>query len=301
MMSTFSGYQKPFYGWKIRRKSWTIASMANPDTDGFIRSFARGLSVIEAMGRSGTHTVATVSTATNLPRTVVRRILLTLCELGFAAESEEKGFRLTPKVLNLGMTYLTSLPFWGHAQRALENLCVQTGESCALAVFDGNEVVYVLRIPSPKIMSLSLGMGSRLPAFATAPGRALLAFQDQQFLDRYIGEVELKAFTPSTVDSKSSLIAELDLVLRDGYAWVDKEFDRHICGLAVPVRDEHRNVVAAISTNILSDETSRERAIKDILPALRAAAEQLSGLAPAFLGPANRPASRANGTAAARS
>ncbi len=271
--------------------------MANPDNEGFIRSFARGLSVIEAMGRNGTHTVATVSSATQLPRTVVRRILLTLCELGFAAESEEKGFRLTPKVLNLGMTYLTSLPFWGHAQRVLEHLCLQIGESCALAVFDGNEMVYVLRIPSPKVMSLRLGMGSRLPAFATAPGRALLAFQGQPFLDRYIDGIELKAFTASTVSGKESLKAELASVMHDGYAWVDGEFDRHICGLAVPVRDEHRDVVAAISANLLSDETSRERAVKDVLPALRAAAEQLSGLAPAFLGPANRPSSRPNGTA----
>jgi len=266
--------------------------MANPDNEGFIRSFARGLSVIEAMGRSGTHTVATVSSATKLPRTVVRRILLTLCELGYAAESAEKGFRLTPKVLNLGMTYLTSLPFWGHAQRVLENLCAQIGESCALAVFDGSEVVFVLRIPSAKIMSLRLGMGSRIPAFATAPGRALLAFQSQDFIDHYIDGVALKAFTPSTVDNKYALTTELDQIVRDGYAWVDGEFDRHICGLAVPVRDEHRNVVAAISSNILSEETSRDRAVKEILPPLRAAAEQLSGLAPAFLGPAISQASR---------
>ncbi|EHP42075.1 IclR family transcriptional regulator [Cupriavidus basilensis OR16] len=269
--------------------------MANPDNEGFIRSFARGLSVIEAMGRSGTHTVATVSTTTGLPRTVVRRILLTLCELGFAAESEERGFRLTPKILNLGMTYLTSLPFWGHAQRALENLCVQVRESCALAVFDGDEVVFVLRIPSPKIMSLRLGMGSRLPAYATAPGRALLAFQSAELLDHYADQTDLRAFTSTTVDSKARLMAELEVVARDGYAWVDAEFDQHVCGLAVPVRDEQRNVVAAISANLLSGEVSREQAVREILPALRAAAEQLSGLAPAFLGPANRPFSRTHG------
>ncbi|WP_439687776.1 IclR family transcriptional regulator [Cupriavidus oxalaticus] len=272
--------------------------MANPDNEGFIRSFARGLAVIEAMGRSGTHTVATVSVATGLPRTVVRRILLTLCELGFATESGEKGFRLTPKILNLGMTYLTSLPFWGHAQRALENLCVQVRESCALAVFDGEEVVFVLRIPSPKIMSLRLGMGSRLPAYATAPGRVLLGFQSEEFLGHYLEETTLEPLTPSTVISKEALTEALRDVTRDGYAWVDGEFDAHVCGLAVPVRDEQRNVVAAISANLLSSEMSRDRAVKEILPALRAAAEQLSGLAPAFLGPASRPYPRANGTSA---
>ncbi len=268
--------------------------MANPDNEGFIRSFARGLAVIEAMGQSATHTVASVSAATGLPRTVVRRVLLTLCELGFATAGD-KGFRLTPKILNLGLTYLTSLPFWGHAQRTLEHLCMEIGESCALAVFDGDEVVFVLRIPSPKIMSLRLGMGSRLPAYATAPGRALLAFQNAEFLRHYVDHAELVALTPSTVVSKEALLEELQGVARSGYAWVDGEFDPHVCGLAVPVRDEERNVVAALSANLLSAEVSREQAVKKILPALRVAAEQLSGLAPAFLGPAGLPYPRGNG------
>lgn len=124
------------------------------DNEGFMRSFARGLAVIEAMGRR-THTVTTVAGTTGLPRTVARRILLTLCELGFAVESEDRGFRLTPKVLNLGMTHLTALPFWDHAQGALANLCLEVRESCDVASL--------------------LGMGSRLPAYATAPGRTLLA------------------------------------------------------------------------------------------------------------------------------
>jgi len=262
--------------------------MANTDNEGFIRSFARGLAVIEAMGRNGTHTVATVSAATGLPRTVVRRILLTLCELGFAAESDEKGFRLTPKILNLGMTYLTSLPFWGHAQRVLETLCAQTGESCAMAVFDGEEVVFVLRIPSAKIMSLQLGVGSRLPAYATAPGRAMLAFQPPEFLAHYVDTVSWRQYTPRTVGGTAALTTELEAVARDGYAWVDGEFDLHVSGLAVPVRDEQRKVVAAISANLVSGEINRDRAVRDLLPALRGAAEQLSGLAPAFLGPGPR-------------
>ncbi len=273
--------------------------MATPENEGFVRAFARGLAVIEAMGRSGTHTVATVSATTALPRTVVRRILLTLCELGFAVESDERGYRLTPKVLNLGMTYLTSLPFWGHAQRVLENLCTQVKESCALAVFDGEEVVFVLRIPSPKIMSLRLGLGSRLPAYATAPGRALLAFQSEEFLSYYLGATQLGTITSRTVDSQTALRSELETVLREGYAWVDGEFDQHVCGMAVPVRDEQNNVVAAISANLLSGEISQEDAVKSILPALRVAAQQLSGLAPAFLGPSSRPVTRSSARSAA--
>lgn len=256
------------------------------DNDGFVRSFARGLTVIQALGRNGTHTVASVTTATGLPRTVVRRILLTLCELGYAAESETRGFRLTPKILTLGMTYLTSLPFWGHAQRALETLWTQVTESCAMCVFDGRDAVFVLRIPSLKIMSLGLGVGSHVPAFATAPGRAVLGFQPSDFLERFLDDAPLRAYTERTVHDRTALLDAFAAVRREGYAWVDGEFDQHIAGLAVPVRDEHHNVVASISVNLPSGEVTQEEAVKKYLGPLRAAAQQLTGLAPAFLNPA---------------
>ncbi|MCL1961456.1 MAG: helix-turn-helix domain-containing protein [Desulfovibrionaceae bacterium] len=261
--------------------------MTNPSNDGFVRSFARGLAVIHSLGkRDGTHTVAEVAASTKLPRTVVRRILLTLCELGYATESESRGFRLTPKILTLGTSYLTSLPFWGHAQRALETLWTQVVESCAMCVFDGRDAVFVLRIPSLKIMSLSLGVGTHVPALATAPGRAILGFQTADFLERFLDEVPLRAYTARTVCEKSALLESLACVRRDGYAWVDGEFDEYIAGLSVPVRDERLNAVASISVNLLSGETTREEAVKKYLPALRVAAHQLTGLAPAFLGTA---------------
>lgn len=260
--------------------------MGTPDSDGFVRSFARGLRVIEAMGRSGPHTLASVAASTDLPRTVVRRIALTLCELGYAAITPDKGLRLTPKVLSLGMTYLTSLPFWGHAQRVLETVCLQLRESCALAVLEGNEVVYVLRIPSAKVMSPRLGMGSHLPIHATSPGRILLAHQSPAFRDAYFAQAELRALTPLTVTDPAALTQQLDTALRTGHAWVAGEFDLQVCGLSVPIHDEHRQVVAALSANLLVAEFDQARAEKEVLPALRAAAQQLSGLAPSFLAPA---------------
>lgn len=257
--------------------------MTNPENESFVRSFARGLSVIEALGRSGPHTVASVAASSGLPRTVVRRILLTLCELGYAVLAPDKSFHLTPKVLNLGTTYLTSLPFWGHAQRVLENLCAQVQESCAMAVFDGSEAVFVLRIPSTKIMSLRLGMGSRLPAYATAPGRVLLAHSEPEVLARYLGAHELKPLTPATLATEQDLQGALERTRNDGFAWVEGEFDPHVAGLAVPIYDEGNRVAAAISANLLRSDFSREQAVQNVLPALRSASMQLAGLAPAFL------------------
>ena len=259
--------------------------MATPDSEGFIRSFARGLSVIEAMGHSGAHTVASIATATGLPRTVVRRIALTLVELGYAAIAADKSFRLTPKVLGLGLTYLTSLPFWSHAQRVLETLCLALRESCAMSVMQGNEVVYVLRIPSVKVMSPRLGMGSHLPAYATAPGRALLAFQSEAYRNAYLAQTELRPLTAHTLSQPKALQAELHAIAQLGHAWVAGEYDLQVSGLAVPIHDEQRQVVVALSANLLSKEFDRERAEHEVLPALHSAAQQLSGLAPSFLAP----------------
>lgn len=257
--------------------------MTTPDNDGYIRSFARGLSVIEAMGQgTASHTVASIAAATQLPRTVARRILMTLTELGFAV-SDGKEFRLTPKILNLGMTYLTSLPFWGLAQRVLEDLCAEVKESCAISVFDGREAIYLLRIPSGKIMSLRLGMGSRVPAYATSQGRVLLAFQPQEDLARYLDTTPLRPCTPKTITDRDTLLSALADIAHDGYSWVDAEFDHAVCGLSVPVRDEQRQVVAALSVNLPSGDTTRAKAVKRLLPPLRASAEQLRAMAPRFL------------------
>lgn len=261
--------------------------MATPESDGFLRSFARGLSVIEAMGNAtGSHTVASVATATQLPRTVARRILLTLTQLGFTV-ADGKGFRLTPKILNLSMTYLTSLPFWGVAQGVLEQLCADLNESVALSVFDGHDVVYLMRVPSIKVSSLRLGVGSHVPAYNTSPGRVFLASNEPADTQRYLETVELRRYTSYTVTTKPELLASLALVREKGFAWVDGEFDALFSGLAVPIRDDQGQVAAALSVNLLSGETTESKAEKTLIRPLRAAADRLRSIAPSFLGSAS--------------
>ncbi len=260
------------------------------DSDGFVRAFARGLRVIEAMGRSSeTHTVASVALATALPRTVVRRILMTLTELGYSV-SDGKAFRLTPKVLTLGMTYLSSLPFWGLAQYALESLSLEVRASVALSVFDGQSSIYVLRVPSREIMSLRLGVGTRLPAYATSPGRILLAWLPEDQLRHYFDTTELRAFTRRTLTDRHALQDALSKVRDDEYAWVDGELDVAVSGLSVPVRDAGGDTVAALSVNQLSGATTQARAVRELLRPLRVAAEQLRATAPKFLSAAGQSA-----------
>jgi IclR family pca regulon transcriptional regulator len=155
-------------------------------------------------------------------------------------------------------------------------------ESVALSVFDGRDIVYLLRVPSRKVMSLRLGVGSRLPAYVTSPGRVLLAWQDEAQIEHYLSTVEMKAYTRKTLTTPEALRGALATVRDKGYAWVSGELDPSVCGLSVPVRDEDRNVVVALNVNLLSGETTEAKAVKKMLVPLYQASERLSAMAPRF-------------------
>src|SRR4051794_30371175 len=143
--------------------------------DSYVQSFARGLEVIRSFSSSAPRqTLTDVATRTGLTRAGARRILLTLQTLGYV-ESDGKLFALTPRILDLGFAYLSSMPIWNLAEPIMETLVGEVKESCSAAALDGTDIVYVLRIPTRKIMSIGLGVGSRLPAYCTSMGRMLLA------------------------------------------------------------------------------------------------------------------------------
>ncbi|CPO14497.1 IclR family transcriptional regulator [Burkholderia pseudomallei] len=131
--------------------------------DSYVQSFARGLAVIRAFdAEHPEQTLTEVASATGLTRAGARRILLTLQTLGYV-EADGRLFRLTPKILDLGFAYLTSMPFWNLAEPVMEQLSARIHESCSAAVLDRTEIVYVLRVPTHKIMTINLSIGSRLP------------------------------------------------------------------------------------------------------------------------------------------
>ncbi len=244
------------------------------ESDGFVRAIARGFSVVEALGRSpGRHTLSEVAEAADISRAAARRVLATLVSLNYC-EPDGRYFRLRPRALGLGLSYLTALPFWGCAQRVVEDLRNEVGESCALAVLDGTEIVYVSRQPSRRILATNLGIGSRLPAHLVSLGRVLLAALPVEERDAYLAHVELKPLTPRTITRPRAMRRELEKIARQGYAWIDGELDPSICGIATPVRDKDGKVVAAISVNTISgtlDETDAKS--RFLLPLKRAAQE----------------------------
>jgi len=248
--------------------------MATAESELYVRAFARGLSVIEALGDGGgRHSIAAVAARAGLPRSVARRLLMTLVEAGYA-RYDQGEFWLTPRVLRLGLSYLYALPFWKQAQRTLEELRQETGESCSMAVLDGEDIVYVLRIPSRRMLAMDLSVGSRLPAHAISLGRVLLAGLDDAALAHYLRTAKLRPFTPKTVTAPAKLRQALYAVREQGYAWVEGELDEAICGIAVPVRDEHGQVVAAINVSLNPAEFDEKTARKRFLAPLRRAAVQ---------------------------
>lgn len=245
------------------------------ESDGFVRAIARGFSVVEALGRPpGRHTLSETAVIAGLNRATARRMLATLVALKYC-EADGRYFSLRPRALGLGLSYLNALPYWGYAQRALEDLRNEIGESCALAVLDETDIVYALRLPARRILSANLGIGSRLPAHLISLGRVLLAALPPEQRNHYLETTEFKKVTPRTLTDPVAIGAELDRTNAQGYAWIDGELDPAICGIAVPVRDQAGNVVAAISINTISGTIDEAAAKERFLIALKRTAQDI--------------------------
>lgn len=246
----------------------------------FMTSLSRGLSVMGCFSKDHPRmTTAEISRRCGLARAVVSRCLYTLQQLGFVS-SEGRLFFLSPKVLRLGYSYLAATPLADAAQPILEKLGSSLHESCSVAVLDCDEVVYIARSAAQRIMSVVLNVGSRLPAYCTGLGRALLAQLGDDEIDGYLSRVELVAHTDRTITSPAALRESLAEVRRRGYSLVDQELEAGLRSLAAPIRSLSGNVVASMNVGVSATRISRQRLERFILPALLNAAEELGSQLP---------------------
>ena len=246
----------------------------------FMTSLARGLHVIRAFsGFDQRLTIADVSRATGLTRAVVRRCLYTLRELGYAA-TDGRTYSLQPRVLNLGYAYLSTAPIPIAAQPLLEELSEQLGEATSVAVLDDGAVVYVARAATRRIMAVTLGVGSRLPAYCTALGRVLLANLPAEQVARELSKFELIAHTRFTVTSRRRIEEILGEVATEGVAVNDQELEIGLRSIAVPVRNVVGVTVAAMNVSAQASRVTRRELLEKSLPPLRAAAERLGSQLP---------------------
>ncbi|MET8053553.1 IclR family transcriptional regulator C-terminal domain-containing protein [Streptosporangium sp. NPDC005286] len=240
-----------------------------------VQSLARGLSVIKAFSATSPElTLSEVARATGLTRAAARRFLLTLVDLGYV-RTDGRLFALSPRVLDLGYAYLSSLSLPEMAEPHLERLVAEVHESASVAVLDGEDVVYVARVATTRIMRVTINIGTRFPAHCTSMGRVLLAWLPPDELDAYLERAALRRFTPKTVTTSESLRAELERVRSQGWAMVDQELEEGLRSIAVPIRDRSGRVAAAMNISSHASRTTPESARRDLLPPLLAAAARV--------------------------
>ncbi|WP_420748950.1 IclR family transcriptional regulator [Rhodococcus sp. O3] len=246
---------------------------ASPD---FVQSLARGLAVVKAF--DATHprrTLSDVAKATGLTRATARRFLLTLAELGYV-RTDGSLFWLTPRVLELGYSYLSSLTLPDVARPHLEALAASVHESTSVSVLDGDDIVYVARVPVSRIMTVSITLGTRFPAHATSMGRVLLAGLSPEDLDAYLDRADLRPLTGRTVVTPDQLRAELDTIRRDGFCIVDQELEEGLRSLAAPIRDASGTVVAAVNISTHAARYTLDTVRGELVPAVVATAAAIS-------------------------
>lgn len=237
----------------------------------YVQSLERGLAVIGALHDARRPVaLSDVARATGLTRAAARRFLLTLVEIGYVGVDDGR-YALRPRVLELGQAYLASLQLPEVALPHLERLVAAVQESSSVSVLDDTEIVYVARVPLRRIMSLTIEVGTRFPAFATSMGRVLLAGLAPDDRDDRLARSDLRPLTSRTVCDVPTLHRILDEVATEGFAVVDQELEEGLCSVAVPIRDSAGRVVAAMNVSTHADRTSPTTVRRRILPKMRAA------------------------------
>jgi IclR family pca regulon transcriptional regulator len=240
-------------------------------------SLARGLAVIRGFSREKRFmTIAQLSHKTGIPRAAVRRCLYTLGRLGYVASEDGRNFALRPKLLGLGHAYLSSTPLVVTAQPFLDRVSDAVDESCSLAILDGDDILYVARSLTSRIISVTLNVGSRLPAYCTSIGLVLLAHLPPHELKGYLARAELKRYTDRTITSRAALLEMLDEVRSQDYAVADNMMEIGVRSIAVPVRDAVGTVVAGMNVIIQSGRGTLREMKALYLPHLQAAARDLA-------------------------
>lgn len=235
-----------------------------------VQSLLKGLKVIQAFDQQRPiMTLSEVAEVTGYTRAATRRFLLTLVSAGYAKQ-DGKRFSLTAKVLDLGFSYLSTVDIWHHAKPIMQDLVEQLNESCSAAVLDGQEVVYVARVATTKrIMSITLNVGTRLPAISTSMGRMLLASLSETALDEFLNKCDLVKHTKYTLVDKDELKADIAKVREQGYSMVEQEFELGLTSISVPVHNGEGEVIAALNVSTHMSQTARKQILEVILPALK--------------------------------
>jgi IclR family transcriptional regulator, pca regulon regulatory protein len=258
------------------------------DSPDFIEAIARGLDVIRAFGPGQpVMSLASVAAASDLPRPTARRILLTLEQLGYVRQAGAAGggsgggqsgggYELTPRVLDLGMSYVLSRGLWEVARPHMEALVARTHESSSIAQLDGSDIVYVARVAVPKIIALAVVIGTRFPAMATSLGKVLLAGLAPEEVEQVLAEPSRSGITARWQPDAAERDAALREVRARGWSLTDEQLALGIRSVAAPLRDGTGRVIAAMNVTVHAAETPVELLTGEYLPMLLQTAGAIS-------------------------
>jgi IclR family pca regulon transcriptional regulator len=244
----------------------------NPD---YVQSLERGLAVIKAFGAESPELrLSDVARATGLTRAAARRFLLTLVRLGYVRQ-EGTAFSLRPRVLELGYAYLSALSLPEVAMPHMESLVAEVNESSSIAVLDDVDIIYVARVPTQRIMTITIAVGTRLPAYATSMGRVLLAGLEHGDLEDRLDRIELERLTPTTVPDQYALREQVDRAREAGWSMVDQELEQGVRSASVPIRDATGAVVAAMNVSVHASRMSMQALRRQVVPKLLRTADAI--------------------------
>ncbi|MGW0180819.1 IclR family transcriptional regulator domain-containing protein [Nocardia sp. NPDC003345] len=245
--------------------------MTEPSPD-YVQSLGRGLAVIRSFdAENPRRTLSEVAKTTGLTRATARRFLLTLVELGYV-RTDGSRFWLTPRVLELGYSYLSSLSLPEVAGPHLEALATRVHESTSVSILDGEDIVYVARVPVSRIMTVSITIGTRFPAYSTSMGRVLLAGLSEAEFERYLAEVSPTPLTDRTILTTDGLRDEVRRTRDAGYCLVDQELEEGLRSMAAPIRDHTGVVCAAVNISTHAARYTADTVRAELLPPLLATA-----------------------------
>lgn len=241
----------------------------------FIEAIARGCDVMLAFRDAHVLSLSDVAARTGLSRQTARRVLLTLEQLGYARRTDE-GYALTPRTLELGAECVSALDRWDLAQPHLVRLVEQTGESSSIGMLDGSDVVFMARVAVPKIIALSIRIGTRLPATATSMGRVLLADLSEDQLRATLAKPSTSGVIPRFIWTPDALEASLASIREHGWSISDQLLSIGVRSIAAPLRAPDGRWAAAVNLTVHASETSLETLVQEHLPKLLETAETIS-------------------------
>ena len=249
---------------------------AVPGDKEFMTTLAKGLAVLEAFDRErASMTLSEAAAAADLSRAAARRILRTLAQLGYV-DQDGRSFSLSPNILRLGFAYVATQHWIERALPLMRSLSERLRESCSAAILQGDEIVYVARVQTSRIMSGAVSVGSRLTALHTAMGRVQLGFLDDSELWRRLSDARIEPLTPYSIIDRQALFDRVKADHEQGFSLVDEELERGLRALAVPIVDRQGQAVAALNLSTHASRTTRNEMRDRFLPELRSLGAQIA-------------------------